>query len=124
MDESRLGAADEGGRKADGMDNREVRKMERMSKRDLIGIAEALAIGIEREQEANYITRLALNHTQERAEKAEAERDQYRGALEAVCLMLDGSADEISCAFSIALSPFAAKGESMADLWERLKRGD
>ena len=98
------------------MDEDEVRKMMHYSKRDLILMLAVLARGIEKEEAASTIYRIGLEANARRAEEAEAERDMYKHALETVCILLDDTDSMVGCARSIALSPFAAKGESMEDL--------
>lgn len=92
------------------MEEREVRKMERMSKRELIGIAEALTRGIIREQAANRITRIALKKATERAESAEAERDQYRNALDRGMRALLWQRRRNSPRFSYGVQPIGRQG--------------
>lgn len=102
------------------MTSKEYRDLMHYSKSDLIGMLETFARSIEGEESVSTIYRLAFMQAKERTEKAEAERDQYKHALETVCVMLDGKSDELSVAFNVALSPFAARGETMEDLRERL----
>lgn len=107
------------------MTSKEYRDLMHYSKSDLIGMLETFARSIDEAETAITFYKMAIKQTKKRTEKAEAERDQYRSALECVCVILDGKADETGdeaqdMAFRIALSPFYARGETMEDLRERL----
>jgi hypothetical protein len=98
------------------VEEKEISKMMRYTKRELVEMLEALARGIDEEQGVNTLCRLAFRHTKERAEKAEAELAMYKNALKTVCILLDDANNMVGCARSIALSPFGAEGKTVEDL--------
>lgn len=102
------------------MTSKEYRDLMHYSKSDLIGMLETFARSIEGEECVSTIYRLAFQQAKERTEKAEAERDMYKHMLETVCVLLDDADSMVDYARAIAFSPFAARGETMEDLRERL----